>query len=268
MAFVDDDVYEELHKLLVLYNGSVDIIADLILSYSFIKIPEFLYKQLDIKFPRVRNHLIKEAKVKMLSKNVWNASLKKEVKLRVGFFLCNSIVSDKTIITMIALPYLVNSRHSDKEFWQSFLCDGLLWIFDLGTEECTFYEHMDNWPFFNKYKNHDLSWYQDFPKYRDNELSWYRDLMDTGGHVIRMEEIQFFGGRIVVSDKNYIQFCVPQFNHVRYEEWEEEIHEESGLRGPKPWDKSDVFTIEDNWWFFGIFFSLKILNNSKRNFFC
>ena len=149
MTFVEDDVYEKLHELLLPYNESVDVIVDLILSYSFIKIPKFLYKQLDIKFPGVCNHLKREAKLKILAQSIWNISIGKWVELRVGFILCNSIVSDQTIIAMIALPDLLDATYEDVS-WKVFLSNGLLWIFDLGTEECTFYEHMDNWPFFNR----------------------------------------------------------------------------------------------------------------------
>ena len=129
-----------------------------------------------------------------------------------------------TIAPMIVLPYLIDFRNPDEEFWQSFSSDGLFCIFDLTTEEYTVYEHMDNWPFFKKYNIHDISWYQEFGIYKN-------------GNRFKAEQINFFGGRIKISNKNYIQFCIPQFNHVRKSFQDivgEKIHKESGFIGPKP----------------------------------
>ena len=125
------------------------------------------------------------------------------------------------------------------EEWQYFAAEALLYTYDLETKVMTSYKFKDS-HYFIDHHFHGLLWQQSFPR----GLDAYR--------IRTINCLQFCGGRVNVSRKNYIQFCLPEFNHFRNDDWfaaKDCEHDEKTLfEGMKPWDKSDTFSIEDNWW--------------------
>ena len=228
MTFVQDSTYKAIEELLMLHNGSVRDIAQVIMSYWFIKFPECLRNELDLHYPEFQL----EMEVGLKTNHVdWDHLESKEVKLSVGLFLCNSLGSDTSIVAMIILKKLFTAKINLSRPWKYFLSDGLLYIYDLKTEVMEL-QNFESSDFFDASNEHDLQWLQQCH--------------------LKSQYIQFFGGRVNVGNKNHIQFLLPYFNfdeeNLGEKEWK--YDEEIGFEVLQPWDRLDTFTIEDSWWFF------------------
>ena len=238
MAFVKDKTYEAIEEVLMLHNGNVRDIAAVIMSYWFIKYPESLRKKLRALYPNLE--LKMEAGLQIINHTDWDHSLSKEAKLRVGIFLCNSVASNRSIVAMIVLKKLsITKLPESSSFWQYFLSDGLLYIYDLKTQAMKLQNFTDN--------GSDL-----FHAENVHDLKWRQEIRSRFTIEVEAKQLDFFGGRVTVGNKNYIRFCLPELNYdlswflneIRHDD------EETGFTVPEEWDRSDTFTIEDNWWFF------------------
>ena len=108
MTSVQDSIYKAIEELLMSHNGSVRDIAQVIMSYWFIKFPECLRNELDLHYPEFQL----EMEVGLKTNHVgWDHLESKEAKLSVGLFLCNSLVSDTSIVAMIILKKLFLNQY-------------------------------------------------------------------------------------------------------------------------------------------------------------
>ena len=212
MTLLEDDDYNKIETTLLLYNGNIQEISKLILSYCFFVIPRSLRKLLAENF--YQYNIQKEADVSIgPDRNNWEYWLKKEVKLRVGVLLCDSVISNELMFAMIVLPKLKIFSYFNEEHSPIYNCDGHFWTYNLKKKE-TISNH-----------NMEVKKERDYFQFNSHRLSWFRVYNSMYGQRLMVKpEITVFGGRIRLRTE-HIQFCLKTFNHcIDYAKWQVKIH--------------------------------------------
>ena len=215
MSLVEDIDYKKIEATLLLYNEDIQDITTLIMSFCFFLIPESLRDLLAKNFPKY--NIQKEANIQIdADKLDWDDWIKEEVKLRVGVLLCSSVVSDEIIIAMIVLPEMRLYYNNIVMGYSpaSFLSDGQFWTYNLKHKKTI--------------SNHQMEAHDTPGISKVHNLVWFPHFISPLGKTVRKREELFFFGYAVEIKTQYVR-----------------------LRLNAPWDKADVYTILDNFWFSG-----------------